>query len=125
MYSARWDYDMEVFKDTGLDELLNALMDGYHATVFAYGLATNSGVKQVSSDTCGGQTGSGKTYTMEGWATQFLADLPTCSLAACAMAPHPQRRFQYQPGTNTKAPQAGMTRPAPIHGGGTAPTWAR
>ncbi|CAE7840312.1 KIF4B [Symbiodinium sp. CCMP2592] len=43
----------EVFKDAGLDELLDALMDGYHSTVFAYG-----------------QTGSGKTFTMEGFSYQ-------------------------------------------------------
>ncbi|CAL1141379.1 unnamed protein product [Cladocopium goreaui] len=46
----------EVFEDAGLANFLDAVLDGYHATVFAYG-----------------QTGSGKTHTMEGFVYQAAA----------------------------------------------------
>ena len=40
----------EVFKGVRMPQMLEGVLDGYHATVFAYG-----------------QTGSGKTFTMEGY----------------------------------------------------------
>eukprot|EP00435_Cladocopium_sp_Y103_P004387 s315_g1.t1 len=46
----------EVFENAGLANFLDAVLDGYHATVFAYG-----------------QTGSGKTHTMEGFVYQAAA----------------------------------------------------
>ncbi|CAJ1438683.1 unnamed protein product [Effrenium voratum] len=45
----------EVFQGAGLENFLDAVMEGYHATVFAYG-----------------QTGSGKTHTMEGFVYQAV-----------------------------------------------------
>jgi Tfp pilus assembly pilus retraction ATPase PilT len=39
----------EVFEGLGINNLIQKVVEGYHATIFAYG-----------------QTGSGKTYTMEG-----------------------------------------------------------
>ena len=39
----------DVYEGLGISNLINKVVDGYHATIFAYG-----------------QTGSGKTFTMEG-----------------------------------------------------------
>jgi len=39
----------DVYEGLGISNLINKVVEGYHATIFAYG-----------------QTGSGKTFTMEG-----------------------------------------------------------
>ena len=49
------DHDQnDVYQGLGISNLINKVVEGYHATIFAYG-----------------QTGSGKTFTMEGNEREF------------------------------------------------------
>ena len=56
----------DVFRGVRMPQMLEGVLDGYHATVFAYG-----------------QTGSGKTFTMEGYQYEVRGSIVHWVLLAC------------------------------------------
>ena len=95
---------MEVFKDAGLDELLDALMDGYHSTVFAYGRP------MLNSLFCSCHTGALKVRPAAARLSQWRGCRHSLSESSFGKGLGPVSltlRFSYQPGTVAKAPQAG------------------